>query len=265
MEPYELFNNKVFIAFYKPPNYIMDTSTNYTKFSNKKIQKKFKSNRKPFLIYIKNYLFDKYNIVKHGPNYGVCQRLDINTSGIILTSIYEQNLSICRKIICDKENTIKIYLTLVNGKIEKENGFIEKYIHISKTYPKMSFVHDTKKYNNVYSKSYYQVMYEFVDDNNNYYSLVMVRIYTGRTHQIRVHMKYLGNTVVSDDRYINDIHIKKRNNKLISRMFLHNILLKFVYNDKDINISCKLPDDLLECLKKLKIIHKYNYNLSDIY
>lgn len=254
MEPKVLLDDDNFIAFYKPPYYIMDTSTNYEKKSETDIEKQWKSKRKPFLMFIKNYL-NNINIYPNNESYNVCQRLDINTSGIVLTA---KNIdwNECRSIINDKKNVIKLYVCLVNGYIKQNNGFIINNIKCKTnpfTYCK-TLSYNPKFYGSK-SCSYYQIL-KRLQYQNKQYTLVLVRIFTGRTHQIRVHMKSLGHSIVSDDRYTNK-KIKKDNIKIIKRMFLHNIVLKFKYDNKDYNILCELPSDLKNALKKMTILKQY--------
>ena len=104
-------------------------------------------------------------------------------------------------------------------------------------------------------------MYSEFSYKNKIFSLVLVRIFTGRTHQVRVSMKSLGTPIVSDDRYSVKSEIQK---ELIKRMFLHNIYLSFEDNNKRYNIDIPLPTDIQNCLKKMKLIKRYKYNFNDI-
>ncbi len=246
MEPYVLFENDKFIVFYKPPYYIMDTTFKYLKKTPNEIAQQFKSKRRPFLIYVRDYILQHYGINLRPPNYGVCQRLDIDTSGAVLVAKYNEDFNFCRNIINNKVETTKIYICLVNGIVEKKNGFIKDNIKCDKkgmTYCKTGSEGDP-------SCSYYQVINDYHCDANHSYSLVFVRIFTGRTHQIRVHMKSIGHPIVSDDRYISK-SLRQDNLRLCQRMFLHNIFLSFYYNNKLNKVIVPLSDDLKDCLKKL--------------
>ena len=256
MDPYIVYEDDIFIVFYKPPYYIMDTSNpKYNKIDNINMNKLFKNKIKPFHIYVRNYLIKHYNEYHIKPSYGCCQRLDINTSGMVLVSKKKKNFNLCRNIISDKKNTIKIYLCLVNGLVHNKNGFIKKNIKCKKK-PLICKTIDYNLYNkkSLTSCSYYFVISEYLY-NDEYYSLVCVRIFTGRTHQIRLHMKSMGNFLVSDDKYCPK-NIYKNNLKIVKRMFLHNYMLSFFYK-KNYNLKVNLPLDLLNALKKMKTIKKY--------
>jgi 23S rRNA-/tRNA-specific pseudouridylate synthase len=248
--PYVLFSDEDFLLFYKPPFWKMDTDTNYENISPKKIEKIFNRKIKPFHLYIKFYLMKYYNVIPNNPSYNVCQRFDQETSGGILVSIKNENHKMCREIISNKENTKKIYLTLVNGKIKKKNGYIYNNIKCSKIPSYCTTIpYNKKNKKSMFSSSYYNVISEY-KHNDNFFSLVHVRIFTGRTHQVRVHMKSLGYSLVSDDRYTS---VKERNEnlKICDRMFLHNIFSGFYAKEREYNFIIPIPEDLLICLSKI--------------
>lgn len=247
--PYVLFSDKDFLIFYKPPFWKMDTDTNYEGISQKEIEELFKRKVKPLHLYIKFYLMKYYGITPDRPSYNVCQRYDKETSGGVLVSIKNENHHECRNIITNKENTKKVYLALVNGKIDKKNGFIYNNIRCTKlpAYCK-TIPYNKKNRLSMYSSSYYNVVSEYEHEGKEY-SLVQVRIFTGRTHQVRVHMLSLGHSLVSDDRY--PTRNRRENLKICDRMFLHNVYTGFNYKEREYNFTIPLPDDLSRCLSIL--------------
>ena len=93
------------------------------------------------------------------------------------------------------------------------------------------------------------------------FSLVECKLETGRTHQIRVHMSYKGNSIVGDQKYrkkfrklenINK-HLEKKIMNL-DRQFLHAVSLGFIHptKNKRMNFKSKLPNDLENILKSLR-------------
>ena len=103
-------------------------------------------------------------------------------------------------------------------------------------------------------------------ENFRFFSWTQFRIHTGRTHQIRVHMKHIGNPIACDEVYgdgkpvfISDI---KRNYKLsrteeaerpiLSRLALHSWQLGFRMGDKTYNLEAELPKDLRALLQQLR-------------
>lgn len=258
MEPYLIFEDDMFLVFFKPPYYIMDTDSihKYKDKCKKDYECMFKQKVKPFHVWVKLYLNKHFKINANSPDYNCCQRLDINTSGMVLVSKHNQDFKLCRSIINDKINTTKVYICLVNGLIQNKSGFIINNIKCFKkpTYCK-TIPYDKKNYKSMPSCSYYYVKNEYLY-KDKYYSLVYVRIFTGRTHQVRVHMKSLGTPIVSDDKYT-PYDIRKDNYELIERIFLHNHILQFKYIEKNYKFKLPLTDDLKKCIKKLKLFKKY--------
>jgi 23S rRNA-/tRNA-specific pseudouridylate synthase len=161
-------------------------------------------------------------------------------------------------------------MTLVNGILAEKAGFIYAKIECNKMSsahgnPYMSCQCSIMPENQSNSASYYEVLeeYEFLNpqDNTIYkFSLVQIRIFTGRTHQIRLHMSSLGACVVSDRQYCQG---KKMNSLISDRLFLHNFYLSFNWKGKIKHYSMGLPTDLQESLSKLTSIKKYK-KINDI-
>jgi 23S rRNA pseudouridine955/2504/2580 synthase/23S rRNA pseudouridine1911/1915/1917 synthase len=98
------------------------------------------------------------------------------------------------------------------------------------------------------------------------YSWMQFRILTGRTHQIRVHMKHLGHPIVCDEMYGDGkpvfISTIKRNYKLsktteeerpiLSRLALHAAQLRFVLNGQEYELKAELPKDMRALLQQLE-------------
>jgi 23S rRNA pseudouridine1911/1915/1917 synthase len=83
-------------------------------------------------------------------------------------------------------------------------------------------------------------------------ALLRVKLHTGRTHQIRVHMAHIGHPVVGDQLYGG--YFKKADSSIINRQFLHAAQLKFKLPDGTfLDLTSELPEDLREVLKKVKI------------
>lgn len=251
-EPFILSETNNFLIIYKPPFYKVDIPNNYDKIKTYDDYNKLK-NPKPLQLFIKFMLLNK-NIIVNGPEYNICHRYDLETSGGLLVSKKEDKFQEFRDIISDKSNTTKIYITLVNGIIKIKNGYINYKIKCDKHSNSMNCYIDSKF--GKYSCSYYNVISYF--DN---YTLIHIRIFTGRTHQIRVHMNALGHPVVSDDKYITDSELLRNNRKIINRLFLHNVFLKFTYNNENYSYTIPLSFDLLNTLLKFNKTKKiYNFN-----
>jgi len=81
------------------------------------------------------------------------------------------------------------------------------------------------------------------------YTLLEVKIYTGRTHQIRVHFSYLGHPVVGDK-----VYGRKKEELKINRQALHSYWLGFShpFTHKYMEFSVSLPEDIQKCISSLE-------------
>ena len=107
----------------------------------------------------------------------------------------------------------------------------------------------------------YKTLEVFENKHTPTLSLLECKLETGRTHQIRVHMNYLGNSIVGDDKYkkkfkkiknIDPILEKKLIN--LNRQFLHAKTIGFIHPKKNEEMTCSsiLPQDLEIILKRLR-------------
>ena len=177
---------------------------------------------------------------------GIIHRLDKDTSGLILVA--KSNYAHAKLASMFTDKTIhKTYLCIVKGNFSEENlnGRIENLIgRDSKDRKKMAVV----KENGKIAISNYKVV-EQVEG----YSLVEVAIETGRTHQIRVHMKSINHVILGDSTYGNE-------DKNVKRQMLHAYKLEFLspLDNKEYIFKGRLFDDFIEVAKRLKFnIEKY--------
>ncbi len=189
-------------------------------------------------------------------------RLDKDTSGLIL---FAKNEAIHKHLSQQFEgrDVEKYYLGLVSGTLMTKKGTIDVPVmeHPGKT--TLMMTHQKGKP----SVTYYEVLEEF-----GVFSWLQFRIYTGRTHQIRVHMKHLGNPVVCDALYgdgqpilLSSIKRKFKLSKneleerpILSRLALHSYQLKFVdAAGNKFDFEAPIPKDLRAFLQQLR---KNNHN-----
>ena len=264
--PYRMIENDKFSVFYKPAFWKMDTDAKYN-LTNFTIPKLLDMKVKPLHVYIGLLLKNKNKNHKFTnlSSYDVCHRYDLHTTGMIIVASNSNYFNTLRSAICDKKNTRKIYVTLVNGIMKVKSGYINKNIvkELKQGRRQKYCICKTSTTHGLCACSYYKVVSEYVDTNGNEYSLVQVKIFTGRTHQIRVHLASLGHSVISDYKYCSEDILKRNLN--ISRLFLlHNIYLSFKVNDKRFSYQCNIPYMFQSILQKLKctnIIENYQ-NIS---
>ena len=128
---------------------------------------------------------------KQGHKIWVVHRLDRDTSGVICFAKNEETHKYLSKLF-QEHNVEKYYEGIVNGRVITPEGRIESPIH----------EHPTKKGTMVVGKKGKPSITEYkVLGNYSLYTHIQLRIYTGRTHQIRVHMQSLGHPIACDETY----------------------------------------------------------------
>ena len=122
---------------------------------------------------------------------GIVHRLDKDTSGLIITAWDEEAHFFLAEQFRQRK-VIKTYAAIVRGCPAEKKGLIDMPIKRSKNNRKLFTADITGKQ----SLTFYQVVKSWGD-----YSLLLLRLKTGRTHQIRVHLKHLGNPIIGDPLY----------------------------------------------------------------
>jgi len=123
---------------------------------------------------------------------GIVHRLDKDTSGVIIAAWDDEALAFLSEQFKNRKAS-KTYAALVQGCPSENEGWVEKRIARSRRDRKTFTVSDTEGRK---SLTYFKVVRSY-----GKYSLLLLRPKTGRTHQIRVHLKYLGNPVLGDPIY----------------------------------------------------------------
>ncbi len=193
---------------------------------------------------------------------GIVHRIDKNTSGLVVVAknnSTHENLS----QQFNKHSILRSYQLLIWGKLKPSKGKIETYITRSSKNRQMMEVSHTKGKKAITN---YETLEIFENENTPTFSLVECKLETGRTHQIRVHMNYMGNNIVGDDKYKKKFkkikNIDEELNKLIinlDRQFLHAKTLGFFHPQKkeQMIFTSKLPQELEIILKKLRKTKKF--------
>jgi 23S rRNA-/tRNA-specific pseudouridylate synthase len=247
--PYKIYENDEYILLYKPPGWSCNTKLS--------IKRMYKNNK--FIVYFIKFILKNNFFIEKFP-YGLMNRLDNETSGCVIVVKNKIGFDKMLNIIHINKKISKIYLCLVNNKCIKKKFFINSSIICDKKIKEKRLdIHcDTTNNKNVkyYAKSFFYKIKNLVDSYNNNYTLFYVKIFTGKTHQIRVHINSIGYPIVSDPQYL-DKNIYNKNIDLIPRCFLHNIYYQFTYDDIVKKFIIPIPDDIISCL------HKLNYDNID--
>lgn len=146
---------------------------------------------------IKKYLFNKKEwdpkIDNHTPN--LCHRLDKYTPGLIIASKNKESSIEINNLIKNHKLT-KTYECLVYGTLRDKTKTLKNYIMLNEKTKKMEIDE-----NNLFNKEII-TKYQVIETYKNY-SRVSVNIVTGKKHQIRVHMAYIGHPLLGDNKYNN--------------------------------------------------------------
>ncbi len=236
MEITILYEDENLLAVDKPPGIII--------FPETKVNEKTLAD---FLLELHPW----FKAVGQPPRYGIVHRLDKETSGILLIAKNNETLAFLQDQF-KKRLVEKKYLTLAVGKIKDKRGVIETLIgrapkdrRKQKAYPKIGAEEKTGLRE---AKTIWQKQGEF-SDKTNIYTLLEVQPETGRKHQIRCHLAYLGHPVSGDKLYA---FKSQPTPKALTRQFLHASYLKIKLPDgKGIEIKSDLPPDLTQVLKNL--------------
>ncbi len=175
--------------------------------------------------------------VGEAPRYGIVHRLDKDTSGILLVAKSSEALKFFQNRFINRE-VEKKYTALATGVIKQDSGEIKNLIARSKGDPRKQVVSEVGRE----AISQYKVLERFEK-----YTLLEVKILTGRKHQIRCHLAYIHHPVAGDQLYgFKDSPCPAG----LNRQFLHANYLKIkLLNGKEKEFHSDLPEDLKEVLK----------------
>ncbi len=187
---------------------------------------------------------------------GIVHRLDKLTSGILVIAKNEVSMSIMSKKFSDR-NLDRRYLALVWGDVIEDQGTIDANIGRSLKNRKVMSVFPNAEFGKR-AITNYKVVERF-----RYTTLIECKLETGRTHQIRVHLKYLGHPVFNDMEYGGDKILKGTTFtkykqfvtncfKICDRQALHARSLSFEHpaSKKKLEFVSDLPDDMRELVEK---------------
>lgn len=169
---------------------------------------------------------------------GIVHRIDKDTSGLLMVAKNDRAHEALAKQLKDK-TSLRKYVALVHGEIPHEKGRIEAPIGRSKVNRKMQAVIEDGKP----AVTHFEVLKRFEG-----FTLIELQLETGRTHQIRVHMQYIGYPVAGDPLYGPKKTLKGNG------QFLHAKLLGFEHptTGEMMVFEAPLPEIFKKTLKQLK-------------
>ena len=228
MNPKIIFADEDILVLDKPAGWIVNDAQ--TTINQKTIQGWIQQNLKSHISDLRSF------------RNGIVHRLDKETSGILLvakTIPAFENLQAQFK----ERQVEKTYLALVHGEVEPKEGKIQAPIgRLPWRRDRFGILPGGREATTGYS----------VISNYEKFTLLELHPKTGRTHQIRVHLKYIGHPVVADEFYAGR-KTARRDQAWCPRLFLHASAIKFVHpkSGNEVSFSSQLPSDLDRSLKKL--------------
>jgi 23S rRNA pseudouridine1911/1915/1917 synthase len=193
---------------------------------------------------------------------GLVHRIDKDTSGLLVIARTEVAMAYLTKQFSEKTSE-REYVALVWGNVQEDEGTVEGHIG---RHPK------DRMQNTVYpdgsegkpAVTHYKVLERF-----GYVTMLSCKLETGRTHQIRVHMKYIGHTLFNDARYGGDLILKGTTFtkykqfidncfKVLPRQALHAKTLGFEHpvTKEFMRFEAPIPQDMTECIEKWRTYSK---------
>ncbi len=200
---------------------------------------------------------------------GLVHRIDKDTSGLLLIAKTDYAMTHLAKQFFN-HTVYRRYVALVWGDFDEENGTITGNIGRDDRDPMLFRVY-TDPEEGKHAVTHYSVLERFY-----YTTLVECRLETGRTHQIRVHMKHIGHTLFSDKRYGGNRVLKgtmfskykqfvENTFNILDRQALHAREIGFVHpvTGEEMRFSAPIPDDFQKAIDKWRHYVQYRKGLMD--
>ena len=208
---------------------------------------------------INGLIYHFENLPKNSSNRpGLVHRLDKDTSGLLVVAKNDNSMVHLSNQFANKTSK-REYIAMVWGNVKDDGGKIDNYIGRN---PKNRLQNIVLDEDSIVGGKRAITNYEVIS-RMNYVSLVKCTLKTGRTHQIRVHMKHIGHTLFNDERYGGNMILKGTTFtkykqfvdncfKLLPRQALHAKTLAFTHptTGKFMEFDSELPVDFKSCIEK---------------
>lgn len=190
---------------------------------------------------------------------GLVHRIDKDTSGLLVVAKTEQAMAHLTKQFAEKTSE-REYIAIVWGNVEEDEGTVEGNIdrHITNRMQMAVYPEGDK---GKHAVTHYKVL-----ERLGYVTFIACKLETGRTHQIRVHLKHIGHTLFNDERYGGNLILKGTTFtkykqfvdncfKTLPRQALHAKTLGFVHptTNEKMRFDSEIPEDIQACLEKWRV------------
>lgn len=196
---------------------------------------------------------------------GLVHRIDKDTSGLLVIAKTEQAMAHLSNQFAEKTSE-REYVALVWGNMEDDEGTVEGHIG---RHPKNRLQNTVYEGDDI-DKGKPAVTHYKVIERLGYVTLVSCKLETGRTHQIRVHMKHIGHTLFNDERYGGERILKGTTFtkykqfvdncfKILPRQALHAKTLGFEHpsTGEFLRFQSEIPEDIAQCIEKWRHYAKH--------
>ena len=204
------------------------------------------------------------NLPKNSNNRpGLVHRIDKDTSGLLVIAKNQKSMTDLAKQFFLKKSK-RIYHTLVWGDVKSNSGTIEGNL-VRNPKNRLQMIVDNEANNGKHAITNYEILEKF-----RYVTYLKCKLDTGRTHQLRVHLKHIGHTIFNDERYNGNIILKGTTFskyrqfidncfKICNRQALHAKILGFFHPDtnKWLEFDSEIPNDMSQVIDKWR---KYSRN-----
>ena len=204
------------------------------------------------------------NLPKNSNNRpGLVHRIDKDTSGLLVIAKNQKSMTDLAKQFFLKKSK-RIYHTLVCGDVKSNYGTIEGNL-VRNPKNRLQMIVDNEANNGKHAITNYEILEKF-----RYVTYLKCKLDTGRTHQLRVHLKHIGHTIFNDERYNGNIILKGTTFskyrqfidncfKICNRQALHAKILGFFHpeTNKWLEFDSEIPDDMSQVIDKWR---KYSRN-----
>lgn len=261
--PHAAVDQDGFLVVYKPPGWTATTT----------------SNRGDQRRKIQSWILDTYGevypyLLEDQLQAGIVHRLDIQTTGpMVVATRLDTYQELCYSI--GRLTWYKEYLALVHGAIPEEmsKGRLTYRLHVPKTWGQRLWRTEVSSRGGLPAETQFQALRVYRRDvkglqTPRFYTLVRIRLITGRTHQIRVHFREFAKRLGLDVCGLVGDHIYLPRNQLLEdqafcdRIFLHERRLEFPHPNpgkEPVRILCTLPPDLMKALSRCEVHHRFSW------
>lgn len=235
-DPVKIFEDKSLLILNKPAGWIVNNSETTAK--------------QPV---VEKWLEKKHYPLSNRKDYrsGIVHRIDKATSGILIVAKTKRAFKNIQAQF-KKRIVKKKYTALLRGKLVPQEGEVNV--------PMGRLPWNRKRFGILIggknSKTKYKVL-KYLKKGDDFFSLAEFYPETGRTHQIRVHAKYLGHPIISDEFY-GGRKMSRKDKEWCGRLFLHASEISFIHPRKHslVSFKVKLPRYLKVCLSKLQEVEE---------